>query len=453
METLTFFVFVLLHLLNSGVVETSEHSNVSGINLWKWLSTDDILDRISLNEYLLKVVDNFKNGMRNGMPALKIPILDPFEPPEINVKVNDSKANLHIIIRDLKVSGLSNFVVDYLETSIKHLNMSFDFRVLELNATGYYYMNGKVIKILPLRGNGSWWLQMDNLTMSASASLDITENEKFRMGKRLKVKMDFEKVRMNFENLLGDGKWVHIVIKLLNDLSRTLFHKFQPLIAGKIKEELRKVVDNEFEKMPIKAIRPGSTANEYMDQILTNVREQLIYHNMEPMELPDYIYNFSKKVMFVEVHGEAKLYDGLLSGASTIHRTGDCILNATDEVAVLGAHLGLNDLKIDYKGHSKFMGMGPSIKCGGSVATVSFYIEIQQPNAPGSHPVLTEFRVVDMSTIWIEMSGLGPLTWIMKWLLTGVTKLMEDFLIEKMTFYIKQYVDEQLTRVSFPIGK
>ncbi|XP_067143030.1 uncharacterized protein [Centruroides vittatus] len=433
--------------------DVNDHANVSELNLWKWFSVDDILDKISLNKYLLKVVDNFRNGMRKGMPSLKIPVLEPFSPPEINVKVNDSKANLHIIIRDLKVYGLSNFIVDYLDTSIKHLNMSFVFRVLELNATGYYYINGRVIKIIPLRGNGSWWLQMDNLTMSASASLDITDKEKFRMGKRLEVKMDFQTVRMNFENLLGDGNWVRVVIKLLNDLSRTLFHKFQPLLAGKVKEELRKIVNKEFDKMPIKAIRPGSTANEYMDQILANVKEQIIHHNLEPMELPDYIYNFSKKVMFIEMNGEAKLYDGLLIGASSIHRTGDCILNVTESVAVLGAHLGLRDLNITYKGHAKFMSMGPSIKCGGHVASVAFYIEIQQSNAPGSHPVLTALEVIDMSTIWIELSGLGPLTWIMKWLLTGLTKLMEDFLIEKVTSYIKEYVEEQLSRISFPIGK
>lgn len=432
-------------------IDSSIYISPIDFSEWKGFS-DDILDKISLDEYLLKIVENFKAKMKEGLPNINIPVLDPFRPPEINVDENDDKVNFQLIIRNITVLGLSKFSIDYLETSLKHLNLSFIFRLPELIASGYYYMNGKYIKIVPLRGNGSWSLEMDNLTLSAYAALDTTEDNKYKMGDKLEARFDFEAVRMKFENLMGNGKWVQVVIKILNDLARKLFNKFQPLLINPVKDKLREIVDTEFNKLSIKAIKPGSTANEYVDQIIDNVREQLYIHNLEPMELPDYVYNFSQKVFFFTTEGEAKLYEGLLEGASSIHRTGDCIINATDEVAVVGANLGLKDLKINYKGHAKLMGKGPSIECGGSLAEVAFYMEIEQPNSPGSNPTLTAFEITHMSTIWIELTGLGPLTWIMKWLLTGVTKLMEHFIIDKVTGYIKEYVESQLSKVSFPIG-
>lgn len=49
-------------------------------------------------------------------------------------------------------------------------------------------------------------------------------------------------------------------------------------------------------KLPITSIIPGSTANEYIDQILENVQNYIKDNSLDPMDLPDYTYNFTKEV-------------------------------------------------------------------------------------------------------------------------------------------------------------
>ncbi|GIY53498.1 hypothetical protein CDAR_405201 [Caerostris darwini] len=155
--------------------------------------------------------------------------------------------------------------------------------------------------------------------------------------------------------------------------------------------------------------------------------------------------------MFVNFNGEAKMYDGWLAGISTIHRTDECELNTTRTTISVSAHLGLKNLKLAYKGHAKFMSWGPTLICGGSVKKVAFYFKIEQTNKKGAKPDLKEFEIVELSTIWIELSGLGPLTWILKWLLTGISKLVEDFIVEKLTTQISSYMEAEFQKLSFPV--
>lgn len=49
-------------------------------------------------------------------------------------------------------------------------------------------------------------------------------------------------------------------------------------------------------KLPITSIIPGSTADEYIDQILDNVQKYIKDNSLDPMDLPDYTYNFTKEV-------------------------------------------------------------------------------------------------------------------------------------------------------------
>ena len=41
---------------------------------------------------------------------------------------------------------------------------------------------------------------------------------------------------------------------------------------------------------------------------------------MDPLILPVKSFEFSKKILLVEVRGSAKVYDGYLKGLSTLHR-------------------------------------------------------------------------------------------------------------------------------------
>ncbi|GFT16517.1 uncharacterized protein NPIL_665371 [Nephila pilipes] len=412
----------------------------------------DAESKVDINEFLIGVIENFREDMTVGIPELKVPILDPFQPKKpIKVDVEDSKASVHGNFTNVHVEGLSGFFMDFLHADLQNLSLRFYLRIPWIEAHGNYTLDGKIIKIIPIRGNGGFSIESHNLSVSAKASIETSDDDHLQLSKDFDVEMDFDQVKLNLENFLGGGRWTEVLLKILNDISKDLFKKCLPLLKGELNKSLLKVLNKHLMKLPITSIIPGSNANEYIDQILFNVQKYVKDHNLEPMQLPEYASNFTKEVMYVKVTGEAKLYDGWLAGVSTIHRTDECELQTNKTTISVSAHLGLNNLKLAYKGHAKFMSWGPSLIVGGSVKKVSFYFKIEQSNRKGAKPDLKQFEIVELSTIWIEMSGLGPLTWLLKWLLTGISKLVEDFIVEKLTDNVRDYMQSEFQKLSFPV--
>lgn len=421
-------------------------------------SINDILlrsgdgQKVDVTEFIIGVIENFREDMTTGIPELKVPVLDPFRSKKpVNIDVEDKKASVHGNFSNILVQGLSKFVLDDLHADVQNLSLRFDLTIPYIKASGYYALDGKIIKIIPLRGNGSFWVESKNLSVAARASMRNTEDNHLQLSEDLDVDMDFDKVEVYLENFLGGGRWTEVLLKILNDISKDLFRKCLPLLKNELNKSLLKVINKHLMKLPITSIIPGSTANEYIDQILDNVQNYIKENRLDPMDLPDYTYNFTKEVIKIKFKGEAKLYKGWMSGISSLHRTDECQLISNRTTISVSAHLGLKDLKLYYRGHAKFMSWGPSIEAGGRLKKVSFFFKIEQSNKKGATPVLKEFEIVEMSTIWIELSGLGPLTWVMKWMLTGISKLVEDFVIERMTEYVQMYMQNEFNKLSFPV--
>ncbi|XP_015907491.1 uncharacterized protein [Parasteatoda tepidariorum] len=409
--------------------------------------------KIDINEFLIGVIENFREDMLTGISDLKVPVLDPFVPKKpFNVDVEDSKASLHGNFTDVVVEGMSGFVMEYMNADIQNLSLQFHLRIPWMKGSGNYSIDGKVIKIVPIRGNGEFWVESYNLSLAAKASLEMSEGDThLQLSKDFDVLIDFEKVEMYLENFLGGGKWTEVLLKILNDVSKDVFKKFLPLLKDALNNSLLKVINKHLMKLPITSIIPGSTADEYIDQILENVHNYVKNNKLDPMQLPDYVSTFSKEIVYVNFTGEAKLHDGWLSGVSTLRRTDECELNTTRTTISVSAHLGLSNLRVSYRGKAKFMALGPSIIVGGKVNTVEFYFRIRQTNKKGAKPVLEEFEIMELSTIWIELSGLGPLTWVLKWLLTGISKLVEDFIVNKVTEKVQEYMQAEFEKLSFPV--
>jgi len=63
--------------------------------------------------------------------------------------------------------------------------------------------------------------------------------------------------------------------------------------------------------------------NSYVDTVIDNLHLQMVDSGLNNINLPDTCVNFSKRRLAVTWQGEAVLYNGLLKGLETIHRTGE----------------------------------------------------------------------------------------------------------------------------------
>jgi len=194
------------------------------------------------------------------------------------------------------------------------------------------------------------------------------------------------------------------------------------------------------------AIRRGNT---YIDDLLRNMFEE--NDDYDPYRMDDSVVGFWKKVVFVNVSGEAKLHDGNIKGLSTLHRSGDCILEEDGEKLTVKADLGAGILNFFYSGTAKFMNFGPTISVQGELAYVEVYLEFTVDAKTGKNGKLTKFVIDDMRGMKVWISGLGPINWAVNPIISAVTKIFQRFVRNFMENRVRIYIGHRVPEYQFPV--
>merc|ERR1712243_22032 len=183
-------------------------------------------------------------------------------------------------------------------------------------------------------------------------------------------------------------------------------------------------------------------ANEYADEILKNLRVRIVNKGLDPLILPVKSFEFSKKILLVEVRGSAKVYDGYLKGLSSLHRTSLASMSTNETHVKVRATIGVNDLVGSYKAAAKFMNFGPQFTISLGMESVGVAFEVVQPIQKGSRPTLLSFGVVD--------SDLHILDWVLNKVNNFVINLVKDFVVVALEIPLKKLVQNVLDTAELP---
>lgn len=92
-----------------------------------------------------------------GYPKLRIPAIEPFELPSLEIdhgKGANKAVSIDLKLKDVKIMGLTSAVIDSLKTDLDNYKLSGKIGFSKpLEITGQYTVNGKVL-VLPITGNG-----------------------------------------------------------------------------------------------------------------------------------------------------------------------------------------------------------------------------------------------------------------------------------------------------------
>lgn len=197
-------------------------------------------------------------------------------------------------------------------------------------------------------------------------------------------------------------------------------------------------------------VNGDAATNNLLDQILNNARPT-IQREIDPISLPEERHGFSKKVLFVTVRGEARVYNGYVHGLSTIHRNGDANIRQEGENLVVTAQARVNNLKGQYSAHATFMNFGPHVTARLSISHVSVRLGLKQAMRPDAHPDLFDFAIDGMGSIGVTIDGLGPLGWILGGLTSFIANVLKGVIVNAINTPIKNAIRGALGGVTIPI--
>ncbi|CAG9769811.1 unnamed protein product [Ceutorhynchus assimilis] len=184
-------------------------------------------------------------------------------------------------------------------------------------------------------------------------------------------------------------------------------------------EELRGLVNKELNLHDLSKLQNTIIEvelNDYMDRLLSNVRELIIKNGIDPTSLPD---------QKIDIHvGKTKLTEGQLNDTSKIERYENATLSYNTDTQKLIAQMTIRfeDLKFIYKYHTKVTFISMTGHVHGNVKHVHINVQLGFDLKQGLLFV-NSINFKHTGSITIKVSGNSLIDWItdaMSFVITGV---------------------------------
>eukprot|EP00091_Calanus_sinicus_P015441 TRINITY_DN33694_c0_g1_i1.p1 TRINITY_DN33694_c0_g1~~TRINITY_DN33694_c0_g1_i1.p1 ORF type:complete len:140 (-),score=52.67 TRINITY_DN33694_c0_g1_i1:325-744(-) len=115
----------------------------------------------NLDAYLKEILELLKAQMPAGIPELGIPPLDPFEVPHFDIgPIEEDIIKVTIEIDNLVIKNLATFETKIAHLDLEALALELELTLAELRGDADYKLDGTILSILPLYGEGPMWLEI-----------------------------------------------------------------------------------------------------------------------------------------------------------------------------------------------------------------------------------------------------------------------------------------------------
>ncbi|XP_076367745.1 mite allergen Der f 7-like [Tachypleus tridentatus] len=190
-------------------------------------------------------------------------------------------------------------------------------------------------------------------------------------------------------------------------------------------------------------------SNDYIDQVIENTK-LAVGSDIDPLPLPDHTASFEKKILLITYTGEAKLFDGYISGLSSLHRTGDCTIAKAEDLVSIFTDIGFNKIEASYKGEAKFMELGPSIVVTAKIDSIRIKMGIAA-STTDKDSVLQSFELSEITGIEVRIGGLGLLNWIFNLISNLVVKILKKSITTVIERQLRNAIANEITKIKFPV--
>ncbi|XP_058803119.1 circadian clock-controlled protein daywake-like [Phymastichus coffea] len=176
------------------------------------------------NKCVLKQLEILTPFLAKGIPAMKLPALDPLLLPSLSIDRNLEALNIKANMSQIQVFGASNYLVDEIDAKPEQLAVYLKIHLPEVHVKGNYDVHGRLL-LLPLSGVGSFKGNFTNTEVRVSARAKAVTD---KTGvKRLELDKLQTKIRVGSGNIKLKAPPAHT---LTADAAATFFNSNPRLV-------------------------------------------------------------------------------------------------------------------------------------------------------------------------------------------------------------------------------
>ncbi|CAG7721251.1 unnamed protein product [Allacma fusca] len=196
----------------------------------------------------------------------------------------------------------------------------------------------------------------------------------------------------------------------------------------------------------------NSFIEAWIDAILEHARNVMRKKGLNQIELQPETSEFSRRIFGITFHGKASIYEGVLQGLETIHRTGVVSIKPEKSTGDLIAtfEVGVDHPTVRAKALAKFLSIGPSGNITGSFDKVRVKIVIRISKNAGLHADLDTFEITELGKLSLNIKGLGSmLNYVVENIVEGLgNRVFKRKLREVLEGTIKKFIVNDVLKSS-----
>jgi len=207
--------------------------------------TDEVLETVLKREVDVIVANSRLGGDLSRIPSCLL-LPDPLIMPEISFKkAQTGLFDIDFKAWDLKLTGLLYLKVKNLH-ALRHLGLR-DIRVVAqlvapVNIVGQYSLTGTGLNILPLYGNGTLSITIDDFMVTGETYLVLKDNKLYI--KNIEIKMTEKEMDVNLENLMGDGLVGDVANSILDSVGEDILFNNEHLLEEWVQTRVEREITN-----------------------------------------------------------------------------------------------------------------------------------------------------------------------------------------------------------------
>ncbi|XP_022919100.2 protein takeout-like [Onthophagus taurus] len=232
------FCFVVLVLIFGFIVNQTKSEIPSYIHVCK--ASDPEVSKCILNS-----VNLLKPQLKQGIPELDVPPLEPLRLDEIKLRRGPTTTRVSANITDITVLGASDFeILDLKADLIKNI-FYFKVNLPYLYFRGNYDLDMQIL-LIKLTGNGPIKGNLSNYEFEAVMKGDRIEKEgkEYEHFDKMKIKIKMGETKLSLENLFSHD---HLLGKISNDIvteNADLFlNEIRPNLEGSLAEKFTEIAN------------------------------------------------------------------------------------------------------------------------------------------------------------------------------------------------------------------
>ncbi|KAG1653080.1 hypothetical protein GQR58_025798 [Nymphon striatum] len=438
-------------------VSSAELLGLDDLNIPEGIELD-LTDGKKIEELIQTQIPLIKSIMANGDPENSIPSLDPYFQDEklpnvFNVDLSFAKAKVNI--DGAKVTGMSNFELKELTVNTKDESISLSLEIPKLSITGNYKVDGTFQLDGPVKMDGAGPFQATLIRPTAEVYLSVKyENGTGLTVSGTSVSVDYEDVNLHLEGFMTGHPLSRIILFGIKRRAREYFEESKDEMEKKLGEFMSSTLNSIFDAIftndtedaeePEDSKEPENHAiekrqacgsgnmNSYIDQVLINARP-LIKQKADPIALKNL-----KKVV--------KLYDGKVTGLSSITRTGNVILKCTSSNINLSVNFGFGRVSAGYRWKKRVIFVKLKGRAEISFKSLGVSASISQARTSGAHPVITDLDL-KLKGVKVHISGLSLAGHIIAAIISLISNIFRKVLANAIEGPIRKALQKQLDRI------